>query len=126
MVWADDLDNARPLIERALELGTMDPTYFLLLTTNSVAHLFSGRPEVAVVQAERVATLNPNFDSIYWILATCYTQLGRTAEAQAASARFMALAPDATIAKLAKGLPIRNPAHLAMVIDALRAAGMPE
>ena len=126
MMWADDLDNAALLMDRALVLGAMDPAYFTLLTASSLVHLFSGRPEVAVGLAERAAALNAKFDSVYWVLATCYTQLGRMPEARAAVEKFLVLAPDATIGKLTTGLPIRNPAHLAMVMDALRLAGLPE
>ena len=126
MVWADDLDNAVRMLDQAQALGSVDPTFFVVLTMGGAAHLFSGRPEVAVGMFERAAALNPNFDSIYWCLCTAYTQLGRMTEAQAAAAKYMTLAPDSTISKLTKGLPIRNPAHVAMVMEALRAAGLPE
>ncbi len=126
MVWADDLDNAILMLDQALALGSADPTYFLLLAMSGSAHLFSGRPEIAVGLFARAAALNPDFDSIHWFLCAAYTQLGRTAEAQASAEKYKALAPDDTITKMTKGLPIRNPAHLAMVIDALRAAGLPE
>jgi adenylate cyclase len=126
MVWANDLDNAIVVLDRAMAIGSLDPTYFLMLTMSGSAHLFSGRAEIAVGQFERAAALNPNFDSIQWILCVAYTQLGRKIEAQAAFERFRALAPQATITKLTWELPFSHPPHLAMVMDALRQAGLPE
>ena len=126
MVWADDLDNAIRLLDQALEVATADPGYFMILTMGSVAHLFSGRPEVAVRMAERAAALNPNFDSVYWILVTCYVELGQMANARAAMNKFLPLAAHATVSGLAEALPIRRSRHLSMVTDALRQAGMPD
>ena len=126
MVWANDLDNAIVVLDRAMVIGSLDPSYFLMLTMCGAAHLFSGRADIAVGLLERAAALNPNFDSLQWTLCTAHTQLGQLAEAQAACARFRSMAPDATIAKLTKVLPIQHPSHLAMVMDALRQAGLPE
>jgi adenylate cyclase len=126
MVWANDLDAAIVVLDRAMAIGSLDPSYFLMLTMSGSAHLFSGRAEIAVGLFERAAALNPGFDSIQWCLCTAYTQLGRRTEAQAAFAKFRAMAPDATIAKLTTELPFQHPTHLAMVMDALRTAGLPE
>jgi adenylate cyclase len=126
MVWANDLDAAIVVLDRAMAIGSLDPSYFLMLTMSGSAHLFSGRAEIAVGLFERAAALNPSFDSIQWCLCTAYTQLGRRTEAQAAFAKFRAMAPDATIAKLTTELPFQHPTHLAMVMDALRTAGLPE
>jgi adenylate cyclase len=126
MVWANDLDAAIAVLDRAMAIGSLDPSYFLMLTMSGAAHLYSGRAEIAVGLLERAAALNPGFDSLQWALCAAYTQLGRTPEAQSACAKFRSMAPDATIAKLTKLLPLQHPTHLAMVMDALRKAGLPE
>ena len=126
MVWANDLDTAIAVLDRAMVIGSLDPSYFLMLTMSGTAHLFSGRAEIAIGLFERAAALNPGFDSIQWILCTAYTQLGRRTEAQAAFAKFRAMAPHATISRLRRELPFQYPTHIAMVTDALRQAGLPE
>lgn len=126
MVWANDLDNAIDILDHAMASGSLDPSFFLMLTMSGAAHLFSGRHETALAQFTRAAALNPNFDSIQWSLCTAYTQLGRMTEAQAACAKFRALAPGATITRLTTELPFQHPTHMAMVMDALRQAGLPE
>ncbi len=126
MVWANDLDTAIAVLDQAMVIGSLDPSYFLMLTMCGAAHLFGGRADIAVGLLERAAALNPNFDSLQWALCTAHTQLGRRTEAQTAFARFRAMAPDATITRLIKELPLQHPSHLAMVMDALRQAGLPE
>ncbi len=126
MLWANDLDNAIVLLDRAMAIGSLDPSYFMMLTMSGTAHVFNGRSDIGVDLLERATALNPGFDSIQWVLCTAYTQLGRRTEAQAAFEKFKAMAPDATITRLIKELPISHPPHMAMVMDALRLAGLPE
>ena len=76
--------------------------------------------------AERSASLNPDWDSTYWCLIPAYVQLDRMPEARTALARFQSLAPGITVSRLQQLLPMRNPASLAMVVDGLRKAGLPE
>lgn len=126
MVWANDLEAAIVVLDRAMAIGSLDPSFFLMLTMSGAAHVFSGRSEIGLGLCERAAALNPRFDSIQWTLCAAYTQLGRMAEAKAALAKFRAMVPDATISKLANELPFQHPPHMAMILDALRQAGLPE
>jgi adenylate cyclase len=118
----DALDNA----ERAMALSPLDPGYFLYLTAAGFAHLVSGHPDKALELAKRSVSLYPDWDSTYWLLVTAHAQLQRVGEAKAALPKFLSLAPGATISRLRAGLPFRNPASLAMILDGFREAGLPE
>ncbi|TMJ34963.1 MAG: hypothetical protein E6G87_13400 [Alphaproteobacteria bacterium] len=114
------------LMERAMALGPLDPSFYMYLMVAGLAHLFSGRPAQAVELAGRSAALYPDWDSVYWGLIPAYVQLDRLPEARAALPKFLSLAPGITVSGLRRLLPIRNQASLEMVLDGLRKAGLPE
>ena len=126
LVFGDDPEPGKILLEKAMELGPLDPNYFSHLVGVALAHLFCGRPELAAKLAERSIALNAEWDSPHWLLVVSYSQLGRTAEAQSALSKLLEVSAGATISKYQKNLPIRNPASLEMVLDGLRGAGLPE
>ena len=126
MVWSDDLENGLILLERAMTLGPLDPSFFMNLVMVAGAELCLGRPERAIELAQRSAALNPSWDSAYWLLAAAFARLDRLEEARAALARFLALWPDATVTTLRQRLPFRNGPSFDMVLDGLRKAGLPE
>ncbi|MFO1123514.1 MAG: adenylate/guanylate cyclase domain-containing protein [Hyphomicrobiales bacterium] len=126
MIFGDDLEGARLLLDRALALSSSDPNLFLNLTLAGLLELFSGRPEAAVVLLERSIALNPNWDSPYWVMVAAYVQLGRQPAARAALSRFRELLPGATVSMLRRALPIRNADRREMVMAALRDAGLPD
>ena len=118
-------EDALALMERAMALGPLDPSFYMYLMVAGWAHLFSGRPAEALELAERSASLNPDWDSTYWGLIPAYVQLDRLPEARAALIKYLSLAPGMTVSGLRQLLPIRNPASLEMVLDGLRKAGLP-
>jgi hypothetical protein len=59
------------------------------------------------------------------LLASCYGHLGRTAEAQAAWAEVVKIAPDFSIERRRRVLPFRNPDHFEYRIEGMRKAGLP-
>ncbi len=124
--FGGDPEIAIPLLERAMALGPLDPSYFLSLNAASMAHLFSGRTAKALELAERAVALNPNFDSTYWCLAAIYAQLDRLDEARTAVSKLLQLAPGTTVSTWRKQLPVGNAASLEMILDGLRKGGLPE
>jgi tetratricopeptide (TPR) repeat protein len=126
LVFGDDLEMGLALLERAMALGPLDPSFFSILTVAGCARLFSGHPDLAVELAERAVSLNPDWDSTYWVLVAAYAQLNRLPDAQAALARLVALVPGACVAKFRRTLPIRNTESLEMVLNGLRQAGLPD
>ena len=126
LIFGGDPEESLALMDRAMALGPLDPSFFMYLMVAGWAQLFCGRPAEAVKLAERSAGLNPEWDSTYWGLVPAYVQLDRLPEAQAALAKFLSLAPGMTISKLRQLTPIRNQASLEMVLDGLRKAGLPD
>lgn len=126
MIFGDDLEAGLELVERAMTLGPLDPNFFSHLTVAAYGRLFSGRPDLAVELAERSLARNAEWDSTYWVLIAAYTQLDRPSDAKAAAAKLLSLYPDATASKYGGALPIRNPTSLAMVVESLRKAGVPD
>jgi adenylate cyclase len=125
LVYGGEPESASGLLERAMALGPRDPSFFMYLMVAGWALLFSGHLNDALALAERSIGVYPDWDSVYWLLIPAYVQLGRLPEARAALPKYLALAPDATIAKLRR-LPFRKPEALEMVLDGLRQAGLPE
>ena len=109
-----------------MALNPLDPAFFLYLLAAGMAQLFSGRPAQALELAKRSVALYPDWDSTYWILIAAYVQLDRLAEARAALPKYQSLAPGTTVSELGRRLPARDPASLAIILDGLRTAGLPE
>ena len=126
LVFGGDPERALALLDRAMALGPLDPSFFMYLVVAGWAHLFSGRPARALELAERSVAIYPDWDSAYWLLIPAYAQLDRLSEARAALAKFLLLAPEMTITKLRQLLPFREPALLEMTLDGLRSAGLPD
>jgi adenylate cyclase len=126
LVFGGNPEDAVALVERAMALGPLDPSFYMYLMVAGCAHLFSGRPAQAIELAGRSAALYPDWDSAYWVLIPGYVQLDRLPEARAALPKFLSLAPGMTVSGLRRLLPIRNQASLEMVLDGLRQAGLPE
>lgn len=114
------------LLERAMTLGPLDPSLFMLLSVAASAALCCGQADRAAELAQRSAALNPEFDSTYWVLVAAYVQLDRLDDARIALAKFQALSPGATVSRLRRQLPFRSAASLDLILDSLRRAGLPE
>ena len=126
LVFGGDPEDSLTLIERAMALGPLDPSFYMYLMVAGWAHLFSGRPAQALELASRSASLYPDWDSTYWGLIPAYVQLDRLPEARAALPKFLSLAPGMTVSRLRQLLPIRSQVSLEMILDGLRKAGLPE
>lgn len=126
LVCGGDPEAGLTLLERAMTLGPLDPSYYMFLTVAGMAHLFGGRPAKAVELAERSAALNPDWDTAHWVLVPGYVQLGRLPEARTALAKFLPLAPGATLSTLRTHLPLRDSVAIDTILDGFRKAGLPE
>jgi len=126
LVFGDFPKEALALLQRAMTLGPLDPSFFMYLMVAGWAELFSGRPTQALDLAERSLALNPDWDSTYWCVIPAYVQLDRLPEAQAALPKFLSLAPGMTVSGLRRLLPFRTQLSLEMVLDGFRKAGLAE
>ena len=111
--------------QRARRLSPVDPGAFFYLTGEAMALLRSGRYSDSVELARHSAAIYDGWDTTYWYLAAAYGHLGQANEASKAVAKILSLSPGATVSRISK-LPIRDEARLAILIDGLRKAGLPE
>jgi predicted Zn-dependent protease len=78
-----------------------------------------------------VTTLNPRFErepnseTGYGLLASCYGHLGQIDESRSAWAEVLRIAPDFSVERRWGILPFKNPAGYAQRIEGLRKAGLP-
>lgn len=128
--WANNFagkpDVALSCFERALRLSPTDPGSFFFVTGAAMAHLLSGRTEEALELAGKSMALNPGWDTTQLVLAAASSQLGRSAECRAAVERLLAIAPRSTVSLYGELLRFRHEENLAVVLEGLRAGGLPE
>ena len=87
--------------------------------------MFSGRYSDAAELARRSAATYDGWDTTYWYLAAAYGHLGQTDEAKKAVAKILSLSPGITVSRISQ-LPIQDETRLAILLDGLRKAGLPE
>jgi adenylate cyclase len=113
-------------IEDAIRVSPGDPGAFFFHTSAAMSHLMCGRPAEAWEAAKRSARIYPGWDTTYRIMAPALVQLGRLEEAREAVAKLRELAPDVSVSRLRERWPVRDQDSLNMMLDGLRAAGLPE
>ncbi|XWN31855.1 MAG: adenylate/guanylate cyclase domain-containing protein [Devosia sp.] len=126
LVFCDETEAGMRLIERGLAQGPKDPNTYATLTVAAAGHLFSGNPEMALALVNRALTHHATLDSAHWVRTVALHNLGRMEDARAAAVKLLEAYPQASTSRYERVLPIRSKNSLAMVIDALREAGIPE
>jgi adenylate cyclase len=121
-----DPQGAIPIFERSLRLSPSDPQVNFLLNGLGMSHLIMEHPEEAYEFASKAVALDPDVDVIYYVLIPACGYLGRTEEAKRAIAKLQLLAPGITTSSFRERMPLRNEAHMTMLLDGLRKAGLPE
>jgi adenylate cyclase len=122
--WNGDSATAIDHAERALRLSPFDPLGYNPYNAVAYAHFFGGRVEEAASAAGMAAQVNPRF-IVPWILrAAALARAGRIAEAKTSAQRVLDLQPSFTIRSFLAG-NFTSEERLAMLGEALRAAGLP-
>ena len=104
----------------------LDPFYRdLTLHFLAEAQVSLGQFDAAAAALKRRLDRNPNSETSYALLAACYGQLGRIAEARAAWAEVMRIAPNFSIERQRRILPFKNPDDFERRIEGMRKAGLP-
>ena len=128
--WANNFagnpEDALACFERALRLSPSDPGAFFYITGAGMAHLLSGRYAEAAELATKSASIYAEWDTTFWVLAPAYGHLGRTDEGRDAVSKLLSLAPGATVSRFQEQLPFKDEKRLAIILDGLRKAGLPE
>jgi adenylate cyclase len=122
LTCSGDPASAIKMIDASMRL---DPLY------RGLAHHFLAEARVSLGQFnEAVATLterlkrSPNSETSNALLASCYGHLGRIAEARAAWAEVMRIAPNFSIERQRRILPYRNPDDFERRVEGMRKAGL--
>jgi TolB-like protein/class 3 adenylate cyclase/Tfp pilus assembly protein PilF len=123
LTCSGDPVSAIKMIDASMRL---DPLY------GGLAHHFLAEARVSLGQFdEAVAALtqrlkrNPNSETSNALLASCYGQLGRIADARAAWAVVMRIAPNFSIERQRRILPYKNPDDFERRVEGMRKAGLP-
>jgi TolB-like protein/class 3 adenylate cyclase/Tfp pilus assembly protein PilF len=124
--FAGNLDEALTSFQRAQRLSPSDPGAFFFVTGAAMSHLLSGRYAEAAEVAARSAATYADWDTTYWVLAPAYVHLDQIDRARAAVAKLLLLTPGATVSRYRTLLPFRDERRLAIVLDGLHKAGLPE
>jgi len=124
-------DRANPAIEalqRALRLSPLDPQRWLFFLGMTFAHVVARRFEDAIDWADRCLREQPRLASGYRLKAVACAHLGRMQEARDGARRMLELQPEYTISEWQRAYAgfFSSPETLAMYVDGLRKAGMPE
>jgi adenylate cyclase len=104
----------------------LDPRYpAIALYFLAEAQTLLGRYEDAIGSLRERLARDPNSETSYALLASCYGHLGQLDEARAAWSEVMRLAPDFSIEHRRRILPFKDPVIFEDRVDGLRKAGIP-
>lgn len=112
------------LTKKAMRLHPHHPNWFLYRI--GVAYMMLGEYKNAISTLKTYADSNPKAVGRNFTLATAYSMAGRVDEARKLVSETLAKVPTYSLAEAAVGHRFKDPAHLKRIIDALRAAGVPE
>jgi adenylate cyclase len=118
--------EAIPCLERARRLSPHDMWMHDVLAMLALACIAAGQPEEALGFAQQSVQRKPDNITGRLILAGCYAELERIAEARAAVEELLRLSPGFTLTGLRPFLSGWDPLLAGRTIDALRKAGLPE
>ncbi len=119
--------NAAEAIETLDDYMRLDPHYSdLALQFLAEAHISLSQFDEAIVVLKRRQKRNPEAQSSYALLASCYGHLGRIAEGQQALAELMRIDPNFSVERRRQVLPFRNPEDFEHRVEGLRKAGLPQ
>jgi tetratricopeptide (TPR) repeat protein len=121
-----DGNNALDHLERAMRLSPLAPDAFMYKAGIGWAHFIEKRYEEAIDWAEKSLNERPQFLTALRCKVSALGLLGRAEEAHEAGSTLLTLQPDATIQNLQKLMPLKRDKDMAVYLDGLRKAGLPE
>jgi adenylate cyclase len=124
-VYLANPEEAIGAFERAMRLSPADPFAFNIHIGVGLAHFAAGRPQQAIVWAQRAMSERPGITWPWRDLATYYANAGDLAAGRDAAERFMRTQPEITVGKIADGLRFMYPSLLARYLQGLQLAGIP-
>jgi adenylate cyclase len=127
-VWLGWAETGIEHVERARRLSPLDPAAYQGETAIANAHLLLGAYEESLAWARKALQGHAEFQPALRVALAACGMLGRTEEAQALVKRLTGLRAESqtTITALRPALAARDPNFLAVYIEGLRRAGVPE
>ncbi len=116
-------------LQQAMRLSPFDPLGFFFAAGLAFVHLVAGRHEEAIEWADRTLQAQPRYIIAMRLKLVCLAHLGRTEEARDWLARVLVLQPGLTVAAWKASITtmsIFSPELLALYVEGLRKAGVPE
>jgi adenylate cyclase len=112
--------------QRALRLSPFDPFRHAPYGALSLSYFQSGRMDEALDAARRTVESNPRFSICHVLLAAVLARSGKIEAAQAAARQALVLQPNFSVSLWLAERPSLHDDRLAPLVDAMRAAGLPE
>jgi adenylate cyclase len=124
----DQVDPAIEASQRAMRLSPLDPLRWIFFGGMCFANLAARRFEEAIDWADRSIREQPRYASAYRMKAIACAHLGRAEEARECARPILELQPAFTISGWVRtyAASLCTPKSLAMYVDGLRKAGLPE
>jgi adenylate cyclase len=126
LAYRGEPEEALTSFEKALTLSPLDPFSFNGFIGMGFAKFAAGHPAEAVQWAERGIREKVGMTWAYRDLAAYHGAAGNLDAAREALARFVAVRPDVSGAKLREALRFMEPGTLERYLAGLKAAGLPD
>jgi tetratricopeptide (TPR) repeat protein len=123
--FAGNVDAAAEFAAKADRQSPLDPLRWINETARTIAAVHAGRLEDAVRSARAALQIAPGMVAAHLFLIAAHVGLGQMADAQLATRQLMAVAPQYRLSMLGD-VTIGPPEKAALMMEALRAAGLPE
>jgi TolB-like protein/Flp pilus assembly protein TadD len=127
------IEEAVPLVERAIRLSPRDPALVNWYIWIGRVHMLQSHTDEAIVWLERARSINPGFETVHASLAAAYGLKGEIARAAAELAETRRLNVDGRYSSIARlraarfwGVPKIRTLYEAIYFAGLRKAGIPE
>jgi adenylate cyclase len=124
-IYHGEPDLALHHLQVARRMNPVDPREYLTFNAMALAHLTAKRFSEVLRWSERAIQQRPGFPPPYRFRASALAHLGRFEEAFATIQHMLTLQPNSTIRRASR-TGYKNPADLAILVDGLRLAGLPE
>ncbi len=119
------LERLRPPVGLSHCRRGLDPLYpELVLQFLADAHFSLGAYPQAIATIERRLARNPQSESAFALLASCYGHLGRPEESRRAWEQALKINPAFSMDRRRRVLPFRNPEDFERRVEGLRKAGL--
>jgi TolB-like protein len=125
-IYAGDCELAIEHLKRAMRLSPLDPLMHLAHSATAFGYFLLGNVDEASAWAERALHLRSKWPPALRVLAMSNALAGREPAAREAVARLRLVQPQLRVSNIHEQIFLHRPEHMAMYVEAMRKAGLPE